>query len=788
MKILAPAVLALSLVPPCAAARHQAPAGDVLVVHSAGLHALFPDAKDAGLQRALRMLDERLLELARELGGELPEDPARMVSEVLAQPLCLRVGLAGGAPRAQLTVRCPSAETAARWAGELAGIASALGLESQPVAGGSTLSWAPTPAGRLTYGSDASGGEPLLRIALGPVGEEDFEFAGASGLPDGVEPALYARFDGRSLGGALAMAAMAGPEAAQVVSVLEVLGLVGEHAVPRTFALGFASDRMIAVSRSEGHVAHARRNGLFVEEPLDVADFARVPADATFAHLCQVELAGLVGLFDRVAPGAGDGTCAAVQTETGVDLRELAGAMGPTFGVYASRRTGGGGILSLVAFAEMRDAEACAAGLSRLGRFAQRLAQEHAQGRVALRSWTRDEHPCTSLAFPGLPIPFEPSWAVTDDALLVAACPGALEAALQQLGQPSSLFDHPRLAMVPEESTEGLHGFSFVDTPYCLEQGYGMASLVASALANAVRSPADPGRDPGTVLPSFPELASRAQPWVAWTRVQGGDLVQVAVLDRSWVVNGTALCGSPMVNGYAAGLAGLSIASAVAIPKLMSARVSANESAAIATLRSVAAAQQQMQFGNAIDGDCDGTGEYAFFSEMAGARPLRICGESGTEWGNVEEDLLSPPFLAPAFGALQDDGRGEGVVERQGYYFKIFLPAAPQAGRCAGIGEPLVGSGGAGKLPGAASGERYWCAYAWPVQAGQTGARAYFVNQDGDVLTCERPGTYSGLAAQGGRQPAYDAAYTAADMGSPTATRQPGRDEMRWTAAMARPR
>ena len=39
----------------------------------------------------------------------------------------------------------------------------------------------------------------------------------------------------------------------------------------------------------------------------------------------------------------------------------------------------------------------------------------------------------------------------------------------------------------------------------------------------------------------------------------------------------------------------IAIIAAVAIPKLMSARISANENAAVATLRSIAAAQQQLQ-------------------------------------------------------------------------------------------------------------------------------------------------------------------------------------------------
>ncbi|MEZ6020606.1 MAG: prepilin-type N-terminal cleavage/methylation domain-containing protein [Planctomycetota bacterium] len=43
----------------------------------------------------------------------------------------------------------------------------------------------------------------------------------------------------------------------------------------------------------------------------------------------------------------------------------------------------------------------------------------------------------------------------------------------------------------------------------------------------------------------------------------------------------------------------IAVIAAIAIPKLMSARISANENAAIATLRTIAGAQQQLQASSA---------------------------------------------------------------------------------------------------------------------------------------------------------------------------------------------
>ena len=60
----------------------------------------------------------------------------------------------------------------------------------------------------------------------------------------------------------------------------------------------------------------------------------------------------------------------------------------------------------------------------------------------------------------------------------------------------------------------------------------------------------------------------------------------------------------------------IAIIASIAIPKLLTARLAANESAAISTLRSISSAQAQLQSAAAIDSDSDGGGEYGFFGEL----------------------------------------------------------------------------------------------------------------------------------------------------------------------------
>jgi prepilin-type N-terminal cleavage/methylation domain-containing protein len=211
----------------------------------------------------------------------------------------------------------------------------------------------------------------------------------------------------------------------------------------------------------------------------------------------------------------------------------------------------------------------------------------------------------------------------------------------------------------------------------------------------------------------------------------------------------------------------IAIIASIAIPKLMSARISANENAAIATLRSIASAQAQLQSSCAIDTDADGGGEYGYFGEMAGTADMRVYDAGADAPGLLGGALLDPPILPTAFGDVVQDAGAECCVERAGYYFKIFLPDVQAAGAVAGIAEDgAVGVGGSAGVtfPDSDNCEILWCCYAWPVEAESTGNRAFFINQEGDLLqTLNAEGAaqtivlYEGLAA--GATPVFDAAY-----------------------------
>jgi prepilin-type N-terminal cleavage/methylation domain-containing protein len=182
----------------------------------------------------------------------------------------------------------------------------------------------------------------------------------------------------------------------------------------------------------------------------------------------------------------------------------------------------------------------------------------------------------------------------------------------------------------------------------------------------------------------------------------------------------------------------IAIIASIAIPNLLSARLNANESAAIATLKNISSAQSQCQASGVIDVNGNGSGEYGFFGELSG----RVAVRAGTQ-------TISPPVLSTAFGNV-----AAARVTRSGYVFQMFLPdnAAQGIEEDATGGDPDNGQG-----VDAGQAETLWCCYAWPQVFGNSGKRTFFVNQGGDVLaTNAATNQYSESTTQ---RPLFSAAF-----------------------------
>jgi hypothetical protein len=184
--------------------------------------------------------------------------------------------------------------------------------------------------------------------------------------------------------------------------------------------------------------------------------------------------------------------------------------------------------------------------------------------------------------------------------------------------------------------------------PFKLEPAFAIADrfLILGTTAEAVRKAASAARGPaqgigaslreaigaapaGTFAIGVADGAAQARRWeelVSMAASRSGAAAPKDLLGadsgsaRDTVVRGRADGASLVLECRSAGTPALlttsvataGVVSAIAIPNLLSARLSANERAAQATLRSLGSAQAQLQAMGAIDEDRDGIGEYGY--------------------------------------------------------------------------------------------------------------------------------------------------------------------------------
>lgn len=170
---------------------------------------------------------------------------------------------------------------------------------------------------------------------------------------------------------------------------------------------------------------------------------------------------------------------------------------------------------------------------------------------------------------------------------------------------------------------------------------------------------------------------------------------------------------------------------------LGAARESSNEATAIATLRNLATCQARLQATGKIDCDNDGIGEYGTFLELTGSVAVRksyLTGEEGPPGSDfsVRGTVMHPSPMGPTMSNVD----ATGIGTRSGYCFRLFLPDTSRvSGFVHEVGPAAEAwlTGGSGRVCVDLA-ETTWCAYAWPAVRGTSGTRAFFVNQNGDVM------------------------------------------------------
>lgn len=537
------------------------PSQDLVALRIEDSRALLRHPKDQGLARVAALLGERLAELPGEVPNAPPVDPAwiELGLELGASAKTLRIGLRPGVDPfgpeppfyGRLELHRASAEDAAGLAGRVLEVLRTMGAPELEVtaSGLRTIPGPPLPTSFGATGSDVVldlGAPAAPPVALGdPL------------LPTGAVPHFTLRMDYAPLMQlALAQVEQQQPAMAEFVGGLfERLGL---DDLQLQVATACDEERSYTVTRIPGYAETMAANGFLASGSLESREFALVPRDATWASVSKVDFAGMFDFLVDVAIDAlaqqgmeGD-PVEMLYGMSGFHLRDdFVSLCGETCGVYASDTTGGGGLMSTVMFVALRDAERALETRERLEELLNGAAALHAQGYVQVRTSTVDDVEYATLTFPGLPVPLEPTIAMTDTWLFIGASRGAAIEAVRQaraMDRPN-LLDHPGLRAQLPGGIAGIQALTFQDGERLVRAGYGTMQMCASALANGVRSRRDGLRDAGEVLPSYTELARGALSTVSVSRVQGADWVVEARGDASVAVQLTALCGWVQSNG-----------------------------------------------------------------------------------------------------------------------------------------------------------------------------------------------------------------------------------------------
>ncbi|MFN0011629.1 MAG: hypothetical protein ACKVS8_08305 [Phycisphaerales bacterium] len=551
----------------------------VLAIERLELDRVLLAAKDKALRDALHMLPARLSELPAEMAeaGNDDEPPPRELLELLPR-------LAGSAVRVGVTY------DPAKPSGGFAGVGVVLSFESADEAGAgktnalvaSLLQNAPEapeqkpskafagmteifgPPGRVRFGPRQVGGKWAFEVHVGTVTDPDAAIKTVEPVSaKGVGAFLRGRFDAAALTpliGMVQVIAAANPAAAAAISKMTEAGFIGPDSAKAEFVLGHEGERTVGTFTFRDLGPRGEKAGVSTTVLTD-ADLAVIPADCYWAGLGTANMKYARGEIDAVLASVPQASefLRTFREQTGVDLvDDLFASMGSTYGLYMADALGGPNLGGIVAVMSLSDEGAFTRAMGKLGTFANRhLNEGEPKGHVSVRSWgdgsTKGRY--TSLRFPGLPVPFEVTYAVAGKWLVMGGTPQAAVAAVRHMEQGAKgLKDHAAVAAMMGRG-KGCTSINIIDSSKTIRHGYPIVSMIGSAVGNLVRSrgAVDPGQDlprePGLIVPAYADLVKDALPMVQGTYWDGADLVTRWEGDKSLLVNmaGTIGAAAPIM-------------------------------------------------------------------------------------------------------------------------------------------------------------------------------------------------------------------------------------------------
>lgn len=573
--------------PKAAADDDDAAPQQLLLIEHYGMDRLVSDPRDAGMRRAFEMLPLRLAEIRDEAGADVPPEAAvllDMLPRMIARPMRMGVAYTPGEPTGGffnygvvLSIDATDENDAKknyeriRQLMKSAQIATKAGTR---MGGGGGFDIDAGP-GLLSVGIRNSGNSWRNEAIFGTVGDLDKILASPKSMLKGGTPVMKGRLDLAALSPAerMAMMAMGGNDGPgrEVMSRLRRMGITGNDAMKIGFEVGHSESESIMLTRMEG-AGRFKKYLHMTSDPLTDEDLRAMPADVNIGMLASGDLGALRDALDEATKSAPPVQEAldAFKQETGVDLRtDVIDALGGAYGYYMSESTGGGGLGSGVYLMKVRDRARFMKAHAKLAALANEKIEQAMTNApapyVKIVAWKDGSTDLNSLRFNGLPVPFELTYAVTSKWVIVGLTPQAVLAATRQAEGKgdAGIMSNPRVAALTKAHAGKLTSLNFVNTADNLRDGYTLLSMLGSGIANGVRSPIDPARDPGMVVPLYKDLMASAQPTVGFGFWEGDDLVSQTHGDRSMVVNLGATAGimtkfAPLIAGVVGASTGVS--------------------------------------------------------------------------------------------------------------------------------------------------------------------------------------------------------------------------------------
>lgn len=563
----------------------------VVDVRFAGLANIEAHAKDQAAHKAIMLLGERLAEVPGETGG--PPEASKgieLVWDLIRGAHALRIDRVEQAPGLGLSFTLvPEAPHDGQ--SYLADFAQFSRDTGGPIQEGEEGYLFETPIGNLTLRAEDVAGKSSMVARLGA--EEAAQTAVQTfDLPTGSSAILSAQIHLQRLGNFVAQ--MIAEEEPEFGEIIEKYRWVIDEAPLMNVAYGNTSSHQLLTSRLVSGKPWLSRLGMNPEHTFSEDDFAIIPMDATIVSAFPFELGFILDFVDAAIEEAGErDPFVEINEQLGFDVRgDVLENVGPRMFYYQSDTTGGGGFLSAVLITELHDPARLAKTHGELVERLNGMAAQEARGYVRIRPWELDGQTIFSLATPGLPVPFEPSWTIAGDRLVIATSPVGISGAVRQLASSGmSINDNSdfREAILKHLPEGGAASATFSDTARFAKQGYSGTNLLLSGLANAVRSPSDPSREPGILMPEFSKFAAGIHPMGAVEYWDGDDYVSVMRMD------GSSIVGVSEMLGQIGGLNGVVALTAMQVSTAMPALGRARENA-----KSVKSATQVRALGQAI--------------------------------------------------------------------------------------------------------------------------------------------------------------------------------------------